>query len=237
MRSLARESILFFSALTAAVGCGRLGYDPQALDGFDAAVEDAARPGDSASHGELDAAFVLDATEPHVLDAAPAEDATPPIDATPSIEPDAGRDAGPRPDGGPAPPGCFAAWHLGRRYLSCEDARSRNDASMRCADLGMRLVRIDDAAEQDFVAGVRAADRVWIGATDEVREGDWTWNDGTLFFRDTTAGGQPIGDAYVRWGAAEPNGARRENCAMIVASSVWIDEDCTMAVPYVCEAL
>ncbi|UJR84600.1 C-type lectin domain-containing protein [Sandaracinus amylolyticus] len=227
--------------MSAVLGCGRLGYDPQALDELDASIVDAARRGDSSSSG-LDAALPIDAASDP-----PDPDAMPPIDASASVERDAGvdagvdaggrRDAGPRPDGGPAPPGCLAGGYLGRRYLYCEDLRTRNDAAMRCADLGMRLVRVDDSAEQDFVDVLRVADRVWIGATDEVREGDWTWNDGTLFFRDATGGGQPIGGAYVHWGAAEPNGARRENCAMIVSSSVWIDEDCTMAVPYVCEPL
>lgn len=159
---------------------------------------------------------------------------------------DAGRvdagssDSGAGDDGGSAPPdaavGCVAAGYLGHEYQYCDAAVSFIDATALCASLGMHLVRIDDAGEQAFVEGLRVSDEVWIGASDQAVQNEWRWADGTLFYMDAMGGGSAVGGAYVHWGAAEPNGAARENCGVLSRSGFWIDFPCDLTGATFCES-
>ncbi len=170
----------------------------------------------------------VDASRPTTADAGEgAVDAGAPL-------PDA---AGPE-DAGTAPVDagtCVEATFAGHDYVYCDSGASFADATAQCAAIGMHLVRLDDAAEQAFVEGVRVRDIVWIGASDAGAENDWRWADGTSFYLDAMAGGAPVGGAYVHWGAAEPNGGARENCGAISASGFWIDYGCGLLAAALCE--
>lgn len=55
---------------------------------------------------------------------------------------------------------------------------SWEEAAERCEEMGGHLVVITSANENDFVTSLarkHSMERVWIGITDRVREGEWVW--------------------------------------------------------------
>jgi hypothetical protein len=90
---------------------------------------------------------------------------------------------------------CAVARNGEREYLFCLDVATWEQARDRCSAFGFGLVRIDDAAEQEFVwtAATDAVGRQdwWIGATDVTAEGTFVWADGTPLGFAAWAPGQP----------------------------------------------
>jgi hypothetical protein len=127
--------------------------------------------------------------------------------------------------------------HAGHAYFFCEAGSTWAAAQQSCTEVGYALVRIDDTAEQAFVAS-RVNDRAWIGATDSDAggsdsEGTWRWTDGQFFFR---ADSGPVGGLYSNWADGEPNDRDGEDCAELVAEDgVWYDGACDLMHAYVCE--
>jgi hypothetical protein len=93
--------------------------------------------------------------------------------------------------------GCTAADLSGRDYLFCKGERSWQAARVDCAQHGMRLARIDDSAENNFIKS-KIVDESWIGANDLANEGKWLWDDGTPFWTGT-ANGSPVSGHYNNW--------------------------------------
>lgn len=144
--------------------------------------------------------------------------------------------------------------HEGRRYLVCHlapDALSWSDAQAHCAELGMQLVVVDDAAEAAFLEESWAAlkqDAVsipnhmgnletpaWIGLSDQSGEGDWQWTDG---------GAAPVDG----WCPDEPNDFDEEDCAAMGWTAAyggepecpdggWNDLSCEAVLGFFCEAV
>ena len=92
------------------------------------------------------------------------------------------------------------------------------------------LVRIDSATENEliwsFAAGLGTD--VWIGASDQVVEGDWRWYDagaaGDLFWRGN-ASGHIVNGEYQNWLSTEPSaGAADEDFGRLRQSDgLWLD--------------
>ncbi|KPM30235.1 C-type lectin domain protein [Croceitalea dokdonensis DOKDO 023] len=105
--------------------------------------------------------------------------------------------------------------------ISWTDAR---DAAATRTYLGLQgyLVTLTSQEEADF-AGQQASGFGWIGATDELVEGEWRWatgpEAGTLFWTGL-ANGTEI--TYANWNGGEPNnvGSNGEDYAHIAAASV-----------------
>lgn len=98
----------------------------------------------------------------------------------------------------------------GHRYKVIRETLAWHDSKKRCEELGGHLVIINDKEEQSFVVellgrnGMPVDSRqnkdwtaVWIGATDEAKEGEWKWVDGS-----------PL--AYANW-AQEGHGLKQPN--------------------------
>ena len=111
----------------------------------------------------------------------------------------------------------------------------------------MRLVRIDDAAENQFVVafgftGVPAGNNQsphwpWLGATDLAVLGEWRWTDGALFWMGGSNGSAQNG-LYANWVAGSPmKTGMATDCGVIQHNTLgfWADLDCTWLQPYVCE--
>ncbi|XP_058889912.1 macrophage mannose receptor 1-like [Acipenser ruthenus] len=98
-----------------------------------------------------------------------------------------------------------------------------------CGDQGGDLAVIDNQYENDFVASyledIRAP--VWIGLSDVLHEGKFTWSDGSQVL-------------YTNWNAGEPNnfGDSGEHCTMIAHShretGRWNDGGCQSKLGFVC---
>jgi hypothetical protein len=110
--------------------------------------------------------------------------------------------APPRPN--PAQAGAVS-WN-GHRYKVVQEPSSWHDARQKCEDAGGRLVIVNDAEEQAFLVALlgrsglpvdnqqnRDYAAVWVGASDEVQEGNWLWVDGTPMTYSNWSPGNPKG--------------------------------------------
>lgn len=104
----------------------------------------------------------------------------------------------------------------GLRYISFATT-TWTAAEATAQTLGSHLVSIANADENEWVRQTfgtfnGAAQRIWIGATDEGTEGQWRWTDGTPF-------------SYSNWNAGEPNNAgNTEHYAeMLGLQGTWND--------------
>ena len=74
-----------------------------------------------------------------------------------------------------------------------------NEASNRCASLGGYLACVTSRDENRFVAGLAgdslSRKRLWLGATDQEREGRWKWISGERF-------------GYANWSSRQPDNHR-----------------------------
>ena len=169
-------------------------------------------------------------------------------DAAPDRGDDGSSDAGDpcapvRADGG-AGGGCDCESFGGHAYRFCRTGRTFTAAEAECVAHGMRLIRLDSAAENTWAYQTKKAKAMmttWIGATDAVTEGDWRWVDNTPFWtgRGANAGGKSVGGLYQDWDtkADEPNQNGDEDCAGYwYQIPTWADLTCTDLNAYVCEA-
>jgi uncharacterized protein (TIGR03067 family) len=123
----------------------------------------------------------------------------------------------------PAPPETQrqAAQFGNRFYKIVIESVSWREAKERCELLGGRLAIIDTAEKEIFLkqlvvqSGIifDQMDGIWIGATDEGKEGDWKWVDGTSV-------------TYADWLQNQPNNkANAEHYAMLsVSAGGWTDQ-------------
>ena len=87
--------------------------------------------------------------------------------------------------------------------LNYDEAKSLAD------DKGLRLLKFENAAQNDFVAGL-TNNRVWLGMTDAIEEGTFIWNDGSEL-------------SYNNWDLNEPNNSNDEDYAEMYSNGVWND--------------
>ena len=133
----------------------------------------------------------------------------------------------------------------GHTYLLCKEQRNWADANGGCIAIGMLLVRIDDATENQWLFDNAntpggSINDVWIGATDQEVEGEWRWTDGALFWLGDKDGAAQNG-LFAGWYSREPNNVSgNENCGTLstnTSTPTWYDRSCSLALPYACESL
>jgi hypothetical protein len=107
------------------------------------------------------------------------------------------------------------------------------EARNLCAGLGGTLATISSQQENDLVwplaTNLLSQPDAWLGGTDVLSEGTFTW-----------VNGEPFGFTHFRSG--EPNNGgvnatEQEDCLVIEddTAGTWDDRPCTRAYPYVCE--
>jgi len=115
----------------------------------------------------------------------------------------------------PSCPPQDAKEHGGNYYKVFYENVSWHEAREKCETMGGYLAVVRSKAEDEFVAEISRS-HVWLGATDEDMEGQWTWLDGT-----------PM--TYSNWDRTEPNNAvdretgEGEHYLMISKYAKWND--------------
>lgn len=123
-----------------------------------------------------------------------------------------------------------ALWARGASsYAFCLELRTWELARGECVARGGDLVVVEDAEENDALAGqvavIDGGIGQWaFGLNDRAAEGKHVWNDGL-----------PAG--YTRWAAGEPNDTQNnEDCAVMYNLGDWNDHDCALPRPFMCES-
>jgi hypothetical protein len=83
-------------------------------------------------------------------------------------------------------------------------------AQERCRTLGGQLACVSHAPLQEFITTLGKGRALWLGATDEVNEGQWVWVDETLM-------------KYTAWAEGKPQVSRRNNYLIQGADGRWHD--------------
>lgn len=145
----------------------------------------------------------------------------------------------------PDPQLCSNKTFGGHDYLLCSEERSWTDAAAGCLAVGMGLVRIDDATENQWLSSNAVtqpgrSSQIWIGASDAAVEGEWRWSDGELFWLGANNGVEQNG-LFSAWYFREPNDVNSaEDCGSLETKSSgleWYDAQCSLAMPFICESL
>ncbi|XP_068571441.1 C-type lectin domain family 4 member E-like [Cebidichthys violaceus] len=125
---------------------------------------------------------------------------------------------------------CKTGWRKfsGSCYIVSTEKKNWTASRDACNAEGADLVVINSRAEQVFVNGLLTSGlTAWIGLTDGIKEGTWTWADGT-----------PVTTTY--WQAGQPNSYDGEqDCGETVQRSSgvgeWNDEGCHFDQIFICE--
>ena len=113
----------------------------------------------------------------------------------------------------------------GHHFARVEQKMTVAQAASYCQRVDGHLVRIETAAEQQFVARLVAtgADRTcWIDGSDAVSEGAWQFGDGRQM-------------SCANWSPNEPNGGRGEHAVVMSRDGRWSDVNSSRRTAFVCE--
>ena len=99
-----------------------------------------------------------------------------------------------------------------------------DEAFNMCKVLGAYLVEVNSKEEDDFLrAIVTDATGYWMGAKDNLIEGNWEWK---TSMKQAT---------YLNWGPNEPNKNREENCLIYWLDRKFHSAPCIWNHKYICE--
>nr|XP_048272526.1 C-type lectin domain family 4 member F [Myodes glareolus] len=122
----------------------------------------------------------------------------------------------------------WTAFHGSLYYFSYEK-KSWHQAENFCVSQGAHLASVTSQEEKAFLAKITSKEYHWIGLSDQAREGDWRWVDGTPFNRGQSNG---------FWEKNQPDNWRHssgevEDCVHM--KQLWNDMVCGAAYHWVCE--
>ncbi|KAI5616546.1 C-type lectin domain family 4 member M-like isoform X2, partial [Silurus asotus] len=119
-------------------------------------------------------------------------------------------------------------------YYMSKENKSWIQSQDDCIKKSANLVIIKSREEQDFIELLRRGKSAWIGLTNQIKEGLWTWVDGT-----------PLQTPF--WWTREPNNQNGdENCVetgyrpddgrpVVDVLNTWNDNTCSAKIFYICE--
>ena len=88
------------------------------------------------------------------------------------------------------------------------------------------LVNIDSLWENLFVFSLDPVNDIWIGYTDQAKEGHWVWTE------------KGSANTFTNWASRPPDNFQNQDCAMIwrwIKTLRWDDRHCRDPYHYVCE--
>jgi hypothetical protein len=130
----------------------------------------------------------------------------------------------------------------GKRYLFCTTSQNWGSAQKVCTEEDSHLAIIDSQDENTFLTNtgrsIQPGGSWWIGASDMLDEGKWTWVDGTQFWEGHRCTGGPVLGRYHSWPPTDPNnhGADDgEDCGQLYDDGTWNDNKCITSLSFICE--
>ena len=101
------------------------------------------------------------------------------------------------------------------------------DALTSCISMGAKLASLESEAEQNAVYALTGSTGAWLGLTDFLDEGIFSWVDGAVFDSATS---------YNNWRPNQPNnGNINQHCVWIRPDGGWDDVTCKKTEAYVCQ--
>lgn len=125
---------------------------------------------------------------------------------------------------------CSCDVFQGHEYRFCGVLTTREAGSAACQSSNMVLTRVDSADENAWLLQRFIDHDMFIGTggpivimdgNDIQVEGEWRWDDGTLFWDS----GGAVGDFYTNW--AFPPKAGQGDCVGMMSSGLWEDRSCS----------
>ena len=136
------------------------------------------------------------------------------------------------------PTGCTGHVYQGAGYMVCNASLTYAEAGTACLMQTMRLVRIDNAAENAFVLSLLKPITLYgyIGGTDADKARTFKWPDGEIVWTN----GAAVAGVYQNFSSNEPGTMSGANCLQMTRGSsppagTWSDTPCTEKQPFVCE--
>lgn len=109
-------------------------------------------------------------------------------------------------------------------------------ANCQARAAGWDLATLRSGADSVFASALLSQREAWVGATDQVNEGAWTWvTDGAGFWVGDGLLGAALNGAYINWFIDEPNGADSSDCLRVLIDSAWGDLECSELRSSLCE--
>jgi hypothetical protein len=98
------------------------------------------------------------------------------------------------------------------------------NAKAKCATLRGRLAAVPDEPTHAFIRELAEQRNLWLGATDEKKEMQWLWADGTEM-------------SFKAWDSGQPDNYKKRSYVYIRSNGRWHDtvDDDSGVVGYICE--
>ncbi|XP_078607411.1 polycystin-1-like protein 2 isoform X2 [Branchiostoma floridae x Branchiostoma japonicum] len=111
-------------------------------------------------------------------------------------------------------------------YKAFDELKTNNGARQVCSEDSGRLAIIKDNITNAFLAGLITADNYYIGLNDLNIEGQFRWEDGTVYNNDTD---------FSNWSPGEPDNSGNQDCVKLSGDGLWGDKDCTIKRKFICQ--
>ncbi|MBN2695071.1 VCBS repeat-containing protein [bacterium] len=119
--------------------------------------------------------------------------------------------------------GCELKYNSAKYYLICnETIKNYANATSYCSSLGGNLLKIETAAENQFIQPLLLGN-TFMGADDIDVEGEFLWFDNSSLY-------------YSNWRESQPDNYQdNEDCLMIYSDGSWNDISCETELSFICE--
>jgi len=125
---------------------------------------------------------------------------------------------------------CNAIPHENSKYVFIDSQKSWWEAALYCKEMGSHLAVIQNKDQNDEFVNIMKEKRqsVWIGLSDVLAEGSFSWVDGKTDFDSNT---------FSNWAAGQPdnNPGGNADCVDVnFPSGQWMDDQCEIRKPFAC---